>query len=255
MTRARALLFNVAFWLWTAVLYLMVLPVYLLGPRSWLVPLSKLWLRPIHALARRVIGLDYEVRGRANLPESPCLIAAKHQSAWEIFALLVELDQPAFVLKRELMRIPLFGWYTRRYGAVPIDRSGGSAALRSMLRSARGFLDAGRAVVIFPEGTRLPPGARGAYHPGVAALYRDLGVPVVPLALNAGAFWGRRALDRRPGRIVLEFLAPIPPGLDRKTFMATLADRLEPASDRLLAEARDAGAPEGPARGAAGGRA
>jgi len=238
MTLLRSLAFNLAFWVWTALVHLMALPVYLLAPRAWLAGVGRIWLRVVHGLARRLIGLDYEVRGRENLPEGPCLIAAKHQSAWEIFALLVELDEPAFVLKRELMRIPLFGWYTRRFGAVPIDRSGGSAALRVMLRSAAGFRDAGRAVVIFPEGTRLPPGARGAYHPGVAALYRELGVPVVPVALNSGVFWGRRALVKRPGRIVLEFLEPIPPGRDRKAFMATLAERLEPASDRLLAEAR-----------------
>lgn len=234
----RSLAFNVAFWLWAAVLHVLALPVYLLAPRSWLVRVGRVWLRGVHGLARVLVGLTYEVRGRENIPDGPCLIAAKHQSAWEIFALLVELDEPAFVLKRELMRIPLFGWYTRRFGAVPIDRGGGSAALRAMVRDARAQLDRGRAVVIFPEGTRMAPDAAGSYHPGVAALYRELNVPVVPVALNSGVFWGRRKAVKHPGRITLAFLPPIQPGQNRKAFMKALAEALEPATARLVQAAR-----------------
>jgi len=173
-----------------------------------------------------ICGLRHEIRGLANLPPGPCMIAAKHQSAWDtlIFPLLV--NGPGYIYKRELRRIPLFGWYLTRAGCIPIDRAGGPKALRRMIEHARRSLAQGRTIIIFPEGTRLAPGQRGAYHPGVAALYGQLSVPVVPVAVNSGVYWGRRAFHKQPGRIILEFLPPIAPGLPRREFAAELRRHL-----------------------------
>ena len=165
------------------------------------------------------------------------MAACKHQSAWDtmIFALL--LRHPSFVMKKSLKRIPLFGWFLARSGMVAIDRSAGASALKGMLRDAREMIAKGRAVIIFPEGTRTAPGKSLPYHPGVFALYRDLGLPTVPIALNSGLYWRRDAFLKRPGKIVMEILPPIPPGLPRKAFMAQLEAGIEERSKALIQEA------------------
>jgi len=165
------------------------------------------------------------------------LIAAKHQSAWDTIIFSILLWDHCFVLKQELTRIPLFGWYLTRAGLIPVDRSGGAAALKKMVADARRAAEAGRPIVIFPEGTRVAPDAHRPYHPGVAALYSQLEVPVVPCALNSGLFWGRRSFAKRPGTITLEFLPAIPPGRPRKTFLAELEQAIEGRSRALAAEA------------------
>jgi 1-acyl-sn-glycerol-3-phosphate acyltransferase len=197
------------------------------------------WARGISWLLRVVCGLKERVVGRERVPPGPVIFALKHQSAWETVAFLHIAPPFAGVLKRELLRIPIYGWYLRRLGMVPIDRAAGGSALKSMLRQARAEIAAGRCIMIMPEGTRMPPGKTGRYHPGVAALYAMLGLTVVPVALNAGLFWGRRSLSIRPGTLTLEFLEPIAPGEEREAFMARLRDRIESASERLRHEAGD----------------
>ena len=137
------------------------------------------------------------------------------------------------MLKKELLSIPLFGWFLKRAGMIAVDRKGGASALRSMARQATETLESGRSILIFPEGTRVAPGQTRPYQPGVAALYTQQKVPVVPVALNSGLFWGRRAFFKKPGTIVVQILPPIPPGLDRKAFMRDLESRIEPASAAL----------------------
>lgn len=238
----RSLLFNAAFWLWTTAMGIAVLPLLLL-PRENLIRGGRIWMGGIQALLRTIVGLDYEVRGREHIPAEPAIFAFKHQSAWETLAIFLLLDDAAIALKRELTLIPLFGWYTRHAGMIRIDRAAGPRALRSLIEGARAALARGSQVVIFPEGTRTAPGATRPYHPGVAALYLRLGVPVVPVALNSGLFWGRRTFIKKPGRILVEFLPAIRPGLDRDAFMAELERKLEGASRRLLDEAAQPGAP------------
>jgi 1-acyl-sn-glycerol-3-phosphate acyltransferase len=232
----RSLLFNVAFWIWTAILALAALPLLLLRRRA-MQAVGRNWGRGVDALARAVVGLSYEVRGRERVPQEPAIFAIKHQSAWETMIVHSLLDDPAIALKRELTLIPLFGWYLLRAGMIRIDRGAGARALRSLVEGARGALDRGSSVVMFPEGTRVAPGQRRPYQPGIAALYLQLERPVVPVALNSGLYWRRRGFLKRPGSIVVEFLEPIGPGLDRKSFMAELERRLEGATGRLLAEA------------------
>jgi 1-acyl-sn-glycerol-3-phosphate acyltransferase len=237
MLLARSLLFNLALWLWTGVMVLAALPL-LAAPRERMVALGRLWQRGVQALLARLTGLTYEVRGRERIPATPAIFAFKHQSAWETLVLNLLFPDLAIVLKRELTRIPLFGWYLLHAGMIGIDRAGGARALRMLVEDGRAALARGSSIVIFPEGTRAPVGERNPYQPGVAALYRQLDCPVVPVALNSGLFWRRRGFIKRPGRIVVEFLPPIAPGLDRKAFMAELEHRLESATERLIAEAR-----------------
>jgi 1-acyl-sn-glycerol-3-phosphate acyltransferase len=234
---ARSLLFNLALWLWTGVMVLAALPL-LAAPREKMVATGRLWQRGVQGLLARLTGLTYEVRGRERIPATPAIYAFKHQSAWETLVLNLLFPDPAIVLKRELTQIPLFGWYLLHAGMIRIDRKGGARALRMLLDDGRAALARGSSIVIFPEGTRAPVGQRHSYHPGVAALYRQLDCPVVPVALNSGLFWRRRGFIKRPGRIVVEFLPPIAPGLERKPFMAELEQRLEGATERLVAEAR-----------------
>lgn len=197
----------------------------------------RLWVRAVLWLSRNVVGLDYQVRGAENVPAGGAVIASKHQSAWDVGIFHVVTVDPAYVLKKELLLIPFYGWSLRKSAMIDIDRAGGASALKRLVRKARQALDEGRSVIIFPEGTRTAPGEHRPYHPGVAALYARVAAPVVPVALNSGYFWGRRSYLKYPGVITIEFLPPLPRGLDRRSFMAEFEARVEAASERLISEA------------------
>src|SRR5271169_4553624 len=196
------------------------------------------WAMSNLCLLRVVCGTKVEWRGVDKIPKGACIVACKHQSAWDTFALYAVFEDPAIVLKRELMWLPLFGWYMWKAGLIPIDRSAGMAALARMTNRAREVLAAGRQVLVFPEGTRRLPGAPPDYKPGIVYLYGKVGVPCVPVALNSGLYWPRRSLLRRPGTIVVEILDPIPPGLDKDAFFTRLQSSIEEAGARLLREAQ-----------------
>lgn len=238
MILVRSVLFNLLFYGFTVILGIVGLPAFLFGRRP-VVAISRFWSRSSLALARVVAGIDVDLRGFENLPDGPVIIAAKHQSAWETLYFTELLDAPAAVLKEELVKAPIIGPYMRSLDMIPVDRKAGASALRRMVEAAGRAVAAGRPILIFPQGTRVAPGAEAPYHPGTAALYAGLGIPVVPVALNSGMYWSRNAFRKRPGRVVVEFLPAIPPGLDRKTFMAKLREVLEPATTRLEAEARE----------------
>jgi len=233
---ARSLLFNVLFYV-TTTLFVVVGSPLLFAPRRWAMAALAVHARFELWLLRVIVGTKLEVRGTEKLPNGACLVASKHQSAWETFALIPLFRDPAYLMKRELFWIPFHGWFSRKFEMIPVDRDKGPAALRRMLREARRRVADGREIIIFPEGTRRPPGAPPDYKTGVVLLYEALGVPCVPVALNSGLFWPRRSLDRRPGTIVVEFLDPIPPGLPKDAFLKRLIDSVETASNRLLAEA------------------
>jgi len=189
-------------------------------------------------LLRTVGGIGCEVRGREKIPRGSIIVASKHQSAWETFALLPLFDNPLFIVKRELMWIPIFGWLMRKGRMVPVDRGAGSQALIAMTERARIELAEGRQLIIFPEGTRRPAGAEPRYKYGVAHLYAAEGVPCLPVALNSGLFWPRRSLMLRPGTVIVEILDPIAPGLDKDEFFERLRGAIEDATARLLAEGK-----------------
>jgi len=233
----RSLLFNVAFYALT-ILWLIGLIPFVLFPRKTFLRAVQAWGRASIWLLRVVAGTRLEFRGVERIPPGGLLVASKHQSMLETFALVTMFDDPTFVLKRELRWIPFFGWYTVKAAQVPVDRSAGAAALSDMNERARKEAARGRQIVIFPEGTRRAAGAPPAYKYGVAHLYQNLAVPCLPVALNTGLYWPRRSFLRRPGTAVIEFLDPIPPGLSRDAFFEEAKRRIEAGCDRLLAEGR-----------------
>ena len=189
----------------------------------------------ILALLRPLCGVTVRITGLEHLRGGPVLIAAKHQSALETYVLTARLPDASFVLKREIVRVPLVGWYIAGIDPIAVDRGAGASALRSMVKGAKAAAAQGRSIVIFPEGTRTRPGQRAPYHPGVAALYGELGLPVVPMALDTGHVWPRKSLVKHPGTATLAFLEPIPPGMPRRAFLALLEERIE-AGCRALEE-------------------
>lgn len=233
MTLLRSAIFFIWFIAVSAVIHIVALPA-LVMPRVVTFWAGTLWCRAVLWGLRVFAGLDYVVRG--EVPSDGALIAAKHMSMWDTLALYLSVNHPHFVLKRELLNIPFYGWFVRKAGMIAIDREGRASALRKMAAAVRTAIEDGHAVIIFPEGTRKKPGAEPDYKPGVAGLYGQLGTECVPVALNSGLYW--QGFTKHPGTIVLEFLPAIPPGLDRREFMATLEERIETATTKLVAEGR-----------------
>ncbi|ESR23907.1 1-acyl-sn-glycerol-3-phosphate acyltransferase [Lutibaculum baratangense AMV1] len=232
----RSILFNLLFYLNVLVQMIVFMPALLL-PRRVGMKIVTNWAKSCVWLLRVVGGVKLEVRGESRRRSGPALVAAKHQSVFETFALIAFFEDPAFILKHELNLIPLFGWWSARMRMIAVRRGKRSAALKEMTRVARDAARSGRQVIIFPEGTRRSPGAPPQYKIGIAHLYESCGVECLPVALNTGLFWPRRSPWRFPGTAVIEFLPPIPPGLERMDFIADLEGRIEAASDRLLLEA------------------
>lgn len=231
--RLRSLILNIALYGTTAVMCFLMLWVLPL-PRRQVLGVVHLWLRTVEWIERHIGGIRYRVLGREHVPKGGCIIASKHQSAWETFKLHLLFGDPAIVLKKELLDIPIWGWYLRRAGMIPIDRAGRAKALSVMMRAAHEAADAGRKIVIFPQGTRVMPGAQKPYKSGIVALYQELNLPIVPMALNSGLFWPKNGFIKKPGVITVEFLPPIPPGLPREEMRERLKAELEGASERLL---------------------
>jgi 1-acyl-sn-glycerol-3-phosphate acyltransferase len=232
----RSVLFNVAVYLNFLVQAVLFSPVLLL-PERYFWPIGRFWVRSTLWLHRVICGVESEFRGRENIPAGGFIVASKHQSAWETLALVTLFRRPSFILKRELLWVPLFGWYLKKAGMVPVERGKRSVALEAMTAHARRAVAEGRQIIIFPEGTRRPPLAPPDYRYGVTRLYRDLGVACLPVALNSGLFWPRRAFTHRQGTILLECLAPIPPGREPERFAEDLKAAIETATAGLMAEA------------------
>ncbi len=230
----RSVIFNVVFYLVLFVYRIAAMPT-LAMPRGALWAKVKTWSRVNLWLMKVNCNIGCEFRGLENIPKGAALIASKHQSMWETFALITVLDDPAYILKRELLWIPFFGWCAAKAEMIPVDRGRRSQALAAMTERAKRETARGREIIIFPEGTRRAPGAEPKYKFGVAFLYTELGVPCVPVALNSGLFWPRRSFRRYPGVVRVEFLPAIPPGLDRQTFYDRLQDAIETKTAELVA--------------------
>jgi len=208
-------------------------------PFGWTI--AKFWANSIVFLMRWVVGIRTEVTGMENIPEGGCIIAAKHQSDWDIFALITKSGRPSFITKKELMDIPFFGWSARSMDAISIDRKKGSEAMPAMVEEARQAVARGCRIIIFPEGTRRQPLAEPAYRFGVAKLYAQLNVPIVPVALNSGLFWSRNAKILWPGTARAKFLPPIPAGLDPTKMHKRMVEVIEAETDKLIAESVNEG--------------
>lgn len=232
MLEVRRVLF--AIWLYLSMPLVAVgLSPALLLPHRFAMGVIKIWARVVLFGLRWIMGVRVEIRGLENSPKGAALIAPKHQSMLDIVAPFTVLNDPCFVLKKELMFMPFIGWFAWKTKMIPVDRGGHAKALKDMVRSARERLDEQRQILIFPEGTRQKPGAESDYKPGVAAIYRDLGEACWPVATNSGEHWPAKGIAFKPGLVVFEYLEPIPANLKRADFMRELENRIETATQRL----------------------
>jgi len=229
MAALRSILFALVFYGWTVPAAILALPVGLLGTnaiRGW----CHGWLRFHRWSARHILGISSRIEGVP--PKGAVLVAVKHQSMYETMEIALMLEVPAVVLKRELADLPFWGWAVRRYGVIPVDRSAGARALRRMVRAGDEAIAEGRPIVIFPEGTRVAPGARPPLQPGFAGLYRALKLPVVPVAVDSGRLAPRQSFVKRPGIVTFRFGETIPAGLARSEVEAAVhaaINALEPS--------------------------
>jgi 1-acyl-sn-glycerol-3-phosphate acyltransferase len=230
----RSLLFTAVFYVGSAAASIAMLPL-LLGPRRWMIGAFRVWAKGVIWALEAICDIRLEVRGREHIPTGSTLLAPKHQCLFDTIAPLALMPDCCLVMKKELVKIPFYGWYALKSGMVVVDREGAAKTMRKLLTDGRDRLAQGRQLLIFPEGHRMAPGAAPDYKPGVAALY-GLGVACTPVATNSGVHWPAHGVLRYPGTIVLEFLAPIAPGLKRPAFMHELEHRVETASNALLAE-------------------
>lgn len=237
MILVRSILFGGLFFPWSTLCSIFV-PISLIFPRKFMQTIVKVWGIGVRFLLKWVVGLTWRAEGLDNVPPGPCVIASKHQSAWDTMVFHVLLPDPVYVVKKELTRIPFWGWGFYKAGCVVVDRKAGAKALKHLVVGVQVALARGSQVVIFPEGTRTAPDQKVDYHPGIAAIYRDANVPVVPVALDSGLFWGRMAALKYPGEITIRFMEPIQPGGDRREFLGLLQSRVEGESAKLMAEKR-----------------
>jgi len=233
----RSLVYNVLFYALLVFWILIAVPTYLMPPRAFMA-VAKAWARSSIWLMRVICNTKVEYRGLEKIPNGPLIVASKHQSMWETFALLQFFDAPLFIYKRELGWIPFFGWYLMKSKMIGVDRDGGMRSLMQMARRAPKEIRSGRQLIIFPEGTRTPVGAPPDYMTGVGQIYVNSGVPCIPVALNSGLFWPRRTFMRYPGTLVVEFLDPLPPDLSRREFITRIRSSIEDATNRLVEVAR-----------------
>lgn len=233
----RSTLFNIAFFSITALMALVTLPTTWMK-RATAMKTVHLWVNTVYFLERHILGLNYEVRGWQNVPQGkPFLLAAKHQSAYETFKLHVLFDDPAIVLKRELLSVPLWGAFIRKIDPIAIDRSSQKQAIKSLMAEVARVKNQNRPIVVFPQGTRVRPDATTAQKPyksGIGHMYESSGLPIVPLALNTGSFWPKMSWIKKPGTVIFEFLPPIEPGKSSDEVMKILETQLESASTSLI---------------------
>ncbi|WP_339861985.1 lysophospholipid acyltransferase family protein [Thalassospira alkalitolerans] len=238
MRNLRAFLFNVLFFGGTTLLCIVMIPLIPLGRKANQF-VGHAWAWMTQKMLESTVGMSRRIRGQEILPDGPCILVAKHQSAWETLTFHTVVPDPAYILKKELTRIPLMGQFLLGSGQIAVDRSAGSSALKDMIKGAGQAIADRRQIIIFPEGTRTPPGSDRPYHPGIYALYRAFpDVPVIPVAVNSGMFWGRHSFIKYGGEVTMEFLAPIEQGLDRKTFMKEIKAKIDGRTRELEREAQ-----------------
>lgn len=236
----RSIVFNTLFYLNLIGRMIVLSPYYFMAERkaAWSVP--KNWVLSNHWLQEKIVGTTFEIEGLENIPEGGYIFAPKHQSFWDAYALLPWLDDPVYILKRELGWIPLFGQYIFKMRMIPVNRGAKGKVMADVLERTKHEINSGRQLIIYPEGTRRSPGAPPSYKFGIARLYRDLEVPVVPVVMHPGLFWPRRKFLRFPGHFKVQILPPIPPGIEPEAFMERLVEVMETASDKLLVETIEA---------------
>tara|TARA_R110002124_G_scaffold64985_2_gene177456 strand:- start:261697 stop:262434 length:738 start_codon:yes stop_codon:yes gene_type:complete len=240
----RSLIFNIVYYPITALLCFLYLP-FLLTPRSWLCTMVEVYLKIVHMLERYILGLDYEVRGIENLPKDQAyIVAAKHQSSYETLKLHLLFKDPAIVMKKELFQIPIWGWYAKKMQLIGIDRSSRERALSSIVEGTAQAASMKRPIIIFPQGTRVTTSQTvkdKPYKAGIMRMQRDSGLPIVPMALNTGLFWGRNAFHKKGGKVIFEFLPPLESGLAINEGLAIIQQQIESKTAELIAESTNQG--------------
>lgn len=187
-------------------------------------------------MLRKLCKINHRIIGLENIPQEPCIIACKHQSMWETIVMHLVFDRPVYAFKKELLRIPFYGWYLHIMSGISVDRKGGASALKDLIKQAKKYLGRNQNIILFPQGTRVPVGAsveKYPYQAGVTALYLSCGVKVVPVALNSGIFWEKNKILKKSGTITLEFLTPIEPSLSKQEFILKLEEAIEKSSADL----------------------
>ncbi len=235
MLHLRSSFFRGFFYVWTALSCLIWSPLlYIPGvPRHWHAAFQTRWSRSVRFWLKLIQGLKMDVRGQEHISRSPVIYAMKHQSMLDTFIMHSILDDPAFIMKEEILNIPLYGRVCDKVGNIPIDRDMGMKSMKKMLIRSRKEMDSGRSVIIFPEGSRARPGEKHPYLSGIFGIYKYLKVPVIPVAVNTGIYW-RKGGHTRQGTFVIEFLPPIMPGLQKQEFMDQLEKTIETACDKLM---------------------
>lgn len=237
----RSLLFNIFFYGFTALICLLLVPV-LLFPRNAVLAVTRFYLNTVALLEKYILGLTYEVRGQDYLPDhGSFIVASKHQSAYETLKLHHLFGDPTIVAKRELIKIPIFGIFMRKLDVIAINRGNKEESVTAIIEGAKRMCKNDRPIVIFPQGTRVGVNETikdKPYKGGIVKMYAHVNLPIIPLALNSGLFWGRNSFIKKPGKVIFEFLAPIEPGLPDKKVIKALEDRLEERSNALMQEAK-----------------
>jgi 1-acyl-sn-glycerol-3-phosphate acyltransferase len=229
----RSLIFMIVIYVWMLILGIVYLP-YAIFAKQGALRACKTYARSTMWLARWMVGIRCEVRG--TVPTGEVVIGAKHQSFLDIIMIFDAIPHGKFIMKRELLWTPVIGMYARRLGCIPVNRGKKGAAVAKMVKDvAKEFAEPGQ-LVIYPQGTRVAPGVSKPYKVGTAILYSGLGFPCVPVATNAGVFWPRSGILRKPGLAIVDFLDPIEPGVERDAFLSRLEDVIETRSDALMKE-------------------
>jgi 1-acyl-sn-glycerol-3-phosphate acyltransferase len=231
---------SLLFWLfiniWGAIIPIIYFPVFLTRNRKMADHGAKIWAIVGLWMLKKLCGINHRIIGAQNLPKEGCIIACKHQSMWETIVMHLVLRRPVYAFKKELLKIPFYGWYLTVMSGITVNRNGGASALKDLIKQTKKYLALGQTIVLFPQGTRVPVGAPAKDYPyqaGVTALYLACGAKVVPAALNSGVFWGKNKLQKKAGTITLEFLTPIEPGLSKQEFNKRLEEEIETKSAAL----------------------
>lgn len=228
----RSAIFNFFYVFWTVFVGLIFWPVVFFPRNIIILVVGKIWARGLYFFLKNICKLEY--RGEIKPRSKPAIYASKHQSALETFMFHLLVHKPVFILKKELLNIPVFGYYLKKMGMISIDRAGGMKSLKQMLKEVQEKIQAGYSIIIFPEGTRTKPGEEVDYNSGILAIYNLKAAEIIPVALNTGCFWPKNSFLKKPGKFSIEFLDPIPEDLDKKLFIDEIKNRIETRSKQLI---------------------
>ena len=242
MTLVRSLIFNLIYLSWTIIFGILLMPTLLLSDNI-VRQISRFYFKSLIILEKVILGLKYELRGTKNLPKNtPFIVAMKHQSAWETLKLMIWFEHPVVILKKELLHIPVWGWYAQKCGMIGIDRSSPINALNKTIHSTKKALTHGKVLVLFPEGTRVPINSKKTYKSGVIKLAQELQIPLIPAALNSGLYWPKNSFFKHSGTIIVEFLPAfnLTTTSDIKALTKQLETQIETKTNELVKEGKHA---------------